>query len=324
MSSLWVGTTSQMKLYFITYSLLVITALLLSVWTNKNLLITNFTNYLWFYGGLTWVLLQKNTDPINETFPPGTKLPIKHNKSLVRGTINNIPLPVLLIIQSTASPPSNTSDDSSQLSDITESPTHVIILDSGITVKQSYDNLIKSGRDDVYPSISSNNSTTFDIIPHLIHHNSKVTIYHKGEFQKGYIHFSPEIGFQFAIWRNACSRNIYFTVPLPYFKQNCTTIVGNNILFYGHSTVSYFLKSSMTSNNDPSLNYVSSKNTLSPCPPSLFKDLRPSNPDFQVCLDSYNEEKQGFIEHEIYENILKNQYMELKLAGNAFHVTFNH
>ena len=61
---------------------------------------------------------------------------------------------------------------------------------------------------------------------------------------------------------------------------------------------------------------MSAKNVLSPCPPSLFKALYPSNIDHQVCLDSYNKDKRGLINHEIYENISNTQYLALKLSGN--------
>ena len=55
--------------------------------------------------------------------------------------------------------------------------------------------------------------------------------------------------------------------------------------------------------NAPSLKYFSAKHLLYPCPPSLCKSCDPSNPDRQVYLDSYNEEKQGLVEHEVYEKI---------------------
>ena len=82
---------------------------------------------------------------------------------------------------------------------------------------------------------------------------------------------------------------IYFTVPLPDFKQNWMTLIGDNILFPGHSTVSFFFKSTTTFTNDPSINYVSAKHIISPFPPSLLKSPDHSNPDHQVWLDLYNE-----------------------------------
>ena len=65
---------------------------------------------------------------------------------------------------------------------------------------------------------------------------------YKGVFYKGYINYSPENGFQFIVRRNARSRKVDFSVPFPDFKQHWTTLLGDNILFSGHSTVSSFLK----------------------------------------------------------------------------------
>ena len=145
----------------------------------SRLPITKFPNSLPFDWCLTCSLLRDLTGPIHEPFPPGTRVYIQHNGSIVRGTINNIPLPVLSIIPSSAFPPSNTSGKSSQSSEITDSPPYVIILDLGITAEQYYDNMIKSGHDDVYPSRSSGNSTDLEGIPHFLRHDSKFTTEHK-------------------------------------------------------------------------------------------------------------------------------------------------
>ena len=157
---------------------------------------------------------------MHEPLPPGIHVSIQHEGLLVLGTINNIPFPVSTIIKSAASPLSNQSDDSSQSSKLPESPQYVILLDSGITVKKSYDDLIKAGQDDASPSSSTKNFAALEGIPHFFRHNSRVTMDHKGAFHKGYIHYSQIFGFQFAISRNACYRKIYFTVPLLDFKQN--------------------------------------------------------------------------------------------------------
>ena len=72
---------------------------------------------------------------------------------------------------------------------------------------------------------------------------------------------------------NARSRKVDFSVPLPDFKQHWTTLLGDDRLFPSHSTVSYFFKSSTSVKKKTSLNYVSAKHLLSPCPPSLYKAL---------------------------------------------------
>ena len=128
--------------------------------------------------------------------------------------------------------------------------------------------------------------------------------------------YSPESRFQFIVRRNARSRKVEFSVPLPDFKQNWTTLLGDDMLFPGHSKTSPFLRSATYNKNPPSLNYVSAKHLLSPCTPPLFKYLDSSNPDRQVWMDSYKEEKQGLIDHEVYEKISKNQYLALRRASN--------
>ena len=133
----------------------------------------------------------------------------------------------------------------------------------------------------------------------------------KGAFHKRYIKYSPETGFKFTVRRNSRSRKVDFSVPLPDFKQHWNNLLVDDRLFSGHSTVSYFLRSATSEKNTPSLNYVSTKHLLSPCPPSLCKSLDSSNPDRQVWMDSYKEEKQGLIDHEVYEKISKNQYLSL-------------
>ena len=130
-------------------------------------------------------------------------------------------------------------------------------------------------------------------------------MYHKGAFNKGCIINSPENGFQFIVRINARSRKVDFSVPLPDFKQHWTTLLGDNRMFTSHSTVFSFLTFITSDKNPPSLNYVSNKHLLSPFPPSLFKAADTSNPERQVWMDSYKEEKKGLINHEVCKKYRK-------------------
>ena len=178
-------------------------------------------------------------------------------------------------------------------------------MDSGIIIEQRYDDLIKAGLDDNYPTPSNN----------VVQHDFKVTMDHEGEFHKGYIYFYPDLGFQLDVPRNTHSSKIDLSVSFQHFKQNWTTLLGKDIIFPGHFTSRLLLRLSTTSENAPSLNYISGKNLLSSLPPSLFKVLNPSNLDRQVWLDSYHEEKQGLIDHTVYDKVYKSQYMDLNRAG---------
>ena len=121
----------------------------------------------------------------------------------------------------------------------------------------------------------------FSSLPHQFQRHSKVTLEHNGSFHKSFLSHTPEGGFVFECWRNLWSNKIDWTVHLSDFIQQWTTLMGENVIFPGHTQVSSFLRPS-TSNNAPSANHVSAKNLLSPCPPSLFKALHPLNPDRQV------------------------------------------
>ena len=181
-----------------------------------------------------------------------------------------------------ASPVPETLEQESITSDEQTSPSYVILLDNFITVERSYDDLIKDTQDDTSTPKSPRNAAALEGIPHFLCHDSRVTMDHKGAFHKGYINYSPETGFKFIVRRNVISIKIDFSVTLPDFKQHWTTLIGDDRLFPGHSTVISFLKLATSDKNAPSLNYISAKQLISPCLPSLCKALDSSNPDRQV------------------------------------------
>jgi hypothetical protein len=228
------------------------------------------------------------------------------NDEKVRGTIQNIPLPFAHV--GTASNMVNSDDD------ITSSPknTYTVLLDNGTTTEVFFEDLINP--DTPHQPSASDVTNAFDGLPYFLSNGSKVTLDHNGAFQKGFIHHPPETGFQFVVKLNLRSTKVDFAVPLPNFKQTWSTLVGDDTLIPGHSTVSTFLKPN-SSNNQPSANHVSAKNLLNPCPPSLIKALHPSNPDRDVWLKSYEEEKGGLEQLNVYEKINKKTYLQLKRSG---------
>ena len=125
---------------------------------------------------------------------------------------------------------------------------------------------------------------------------------HAGSFHKGFLVYAKEGGYISDVRRNSRSQKVEWQLPLPNFKQNWTNLVGDDVLIPGHSTGSSFLTSS-TSNNALSANFVSAKNLLGQYPPSLLQALHPSNPDKQVWLDSYHEEKGRIQQMNVFERI---------------------
>ena len=74
-------------------------------WLDESRLpITNFPHYIIFDGGLTCVLLRNNTDPINEPFPPGTRVSIHHKDIPTCGNIKNITIPLSPILRTAEYP----------------------------------------------------------------------------------------------------------------------------------------------------------------------------------------------------------------------------
>ena len=268
--------------------------------------ITTFPGSIKYDGGLTCGLMRNRSDPIAEPFPPGTRVTIPRDGSPVKGTIQKIPLITSDIISTAAN---DSTDDSS-------ANKYVILLDDNTTVETSFEDLLKVSS----PAADSTDSTSpapddpFLGLPHILKNNAKLTMDYQGSFHKGYLMHSPEGGFRFEVRRNPRSRKADWSTPLPSFKQQWPNLLGEDILIPGHSAVYNFLKPS-SSNNTPSANFVSAKNLLSPCPPSLKLALHPSNPDKQVWLDSYKEEKGGLQDLEVFERINKKTYLSLRRKG---------
>jgi hypothetical protein len=255
-------------------------------------------------GGFVCGPLRNRTDPVTEPFPPGTRVFVTNNDTKLKGTIQNVPLPFSHIGTTTFVTSSDPDSDTKT--------TYTVLLDDGTTTEVPFEALV----DPIDRSIPQGTSlaNVYDGLPAFFSEGSKVTIDHNGTFHKGFLHYSPEGGFHVQIKRNLRSTKIDFAVPLPDFRQHWSSLVGDNILLPGHTTVSSFLRPN-SSNNQPSANFVSAKNLLQPCPPSLLKALHPSNPDRDVWLKSYDEEKGGLEKLNVYERINKKTYLALKRSG---------
>ena len=103
---------------------------------------------------------------------------------------------------------------------------------------------------------------------------------------------------------NLRSTKIYWSIPLPKFKQNWTTLVDEDIIIPRYSIISFFVCPSIFSNAQFA-NFVSAKNQLGPYPPSLKQALHPSNPEHHIWINSYNEGKGGLESHNIVECVNK-------------------
>jgi hypothetical protein len=164
------------------------------------------------------------------------------------------------------------------------------------------------------PPTSEDLPDAFSGLPTFLRHNSKITMDYNGSYQKGFLQYSPEAGFSFTVKRNLRSSKVDTRVPLPDFRQSWSTLVGENVILPGHTSISSFLRPN-SSNNAPFAQFVSAKNLLNPCPPSLVKALHPTNPDHDAWLKSYHEEKGGLQNLEVFERINKKTYLHLRCSG---------
>ena len=269
---------------------------------------SHFPNKITFDGGLVCGLQSNNTDPAPEPFPPGTRVNIMVDGVSARGTVQNVPIPVSPLVDTSIVTPEGTieHDQDRQL--------YTILLDDNTTKELTYDDLLQPPTS-VPPVDPTSPSTVWAGIPsRYLHQDAKITLEHEGAYHKGYLNYSPESGFEFIVRRNLRSKKIDFKVPLPDFSRTWTSLLAEETLLFGHTTVSSFLRPG-SYNNAPSANHVSAKNLLNPCPPSLTKALHPSNPDRHVWLESYKEEKGGLQQLDVFDRISKKQYLHLKRTG---------
>jgi hypothetical protein len=282
-------------------------------WTldKTRLPITHWPTLIKYDGSLHCGRYSNRTDPIPEPFPPGTRVQLLRDNVPKKGTIANIPLVTHPLLNTASSP---ISSDGASTSPPNES-TYVVHMDDGTTLEVDFAELAPPEHQQIL-SPSDALPDPQQSLPVWLRHDSKVTMDARGAYHKGYIDYSPEHKFRFVVRKNQRSRKIDWFEPLPDFVQHWTTLVADDILLPGHGVISSFLKPN-SSNNAPSANFVSAKNLLSPCPPSLVKALHPSNPDRRVWLDSYNEEKGGLESLDVFERINKKTYLALKRSGRV-------
>jgi hypothetical protein len=239
-------------------------------WTldETRLPISHWPSHIKYDGSLHCGRYHHRTDPLPEPFPPGTRVVLSRNGKDMKGTVSNIPILSHPLLHTAASPAP--SEDTP--ADVDSK--YVIQLDDGTTTECDFSELAPPEQTQL-TSPSPMAPDPQSSLPTWLRHDCKVTMDARGAFHKGYIEYSKEGGFKFVVRKNPRSRKIDWSEDLPDFPQHWATMVGEDILLPGHGTISSFLKPN-SSNNAPSANFVSAKNLLNPCPPSLVKALHPA------------------------------------------------
>jgi hypothetical protein len=148
--------------------------------------ISCFPQSIKFEGGLTCGLIRNRSDPSPEPFPPGTRVTIIRNETSVKGTVANVPLPILASINTAA-----VDVDPEQ----EQAQKYVINLDDGTTTECEFSELAPQINSPSDSFSSTTQSDPFQTLPHIFRQNSKITIDHNGSFHKGYLHYDPKGAF---------------------------------------------------------------------------------------------------------------------------------
>ena len=242
--------------------------------------ITNFPKSLTYDGGLTCGLLRNRTDPTTEPYPPGMRVLIltTPDATPVKGTIQNVPLP-------------------SNESTLDSTTTYTVLLDDGTTQDVQFHQLQDPSEK---PTSLPTDPTTYTNtrisgLPHDLQPNCKVTMDHNGAFHKGYLVHDAATGFSFEYRRHPRASKPEWTVPLPNFLLNWPTLMADDVLFPGHSTVSSFLRPTSNASEHASANFVSATNLQRPCPASLKIALDENNPDRFIWSELTTKRKGGWV-----------------------------
>jgi hypothetical protein len=151
------------------------------------------------------------------------------------------------------------------------------------------------------------------LLPKFLQLRSKITFEKDGEYHKGYLGKKNGI-YRFVFKRHFNSKQEEWGVPLPDLSTTWTQLCVEGILQPGHQASS-FLRSAVAKTFDPVANIVSAVNLHRDCPSSLMQALADSNPDREVWLQSYYEEKDSIESLGTYQKLSLGEYRALREKG---------
>ncbi len=251
-------------------------------------------------GGLFCSLYRNDNPPIEELYPPGTRVeridPISH--MLLAGTVMDIPLTV----------------DSSTYDSSNSTPSYTVLFDNGTSASiplRDMASIIPKPPIDVDPSDSQ-----ASLLPPFLRLHSKITYEHDGQYHTGYLGQLDGV-YRFVFKSHANKRKEEWGVNLPNLPTTWVDLGVEGILIPGHVSHSFLrpTDSPKQSTFDPVASFVSAVNLHRECHPTLLKTLADSHPDREIWLDSYREEKHGTESLDTYRKITLGEYRTLREKG---------
>jgi hypothetical protein len=251
-------------------------------------------------GGLFCSLYRDDNPPMEELYPPGTRVeridPTSH--MLLASTVMDIPI----------------SDNSSGTGSSNPSPSYTILFDNSTSASiplHDMASIIPKPPVDIDCSDSQDS-----LLPPFLCLNSKITYEHKGQYHKGFLGKTDGI-YRFLFKSHAIKRKEEWGVNLPNLPTTWVDLCVEGILVPGHVSHSFLCSSSSPQRSlfDPVASLVSAVNLHRECPPTLLKALADSHPDREVWLESYRDKKHGIESLNTYQKITLGEYRALRKKG---------
>jgi hypothetical protein len=259
---------------------------------------------LCYDGGLFCSLVRDGGAPMEELYPPGTRVERVDptSKLLMAGTVMDIPLST----------------------DVLGSPSYLILFDNGTSASiplVDMPSMIPAPPvhiSDMAGSVSEHSP----LLPPFLSINSRIIYEHDGTYHKGFLSRKPCGMYRFSFKTHVKKKTEDWGVDLPHLPYNWADLCTEGILIPGHvaHTFIHNAQSSAPSASfisifNPVANIVSAINLHRDCPPSLLQALAASHPDREVWLQSYYEEKGGIESLGTFKRLTLGEYCALREKG---------
>jgi hypothetical protein len=236
-------------------------------------------------GGLFCSLLQDENVPMEEPYPPGTRVERINptTNMLLAGTVMDIPL-------------STTPSDS---------PSYQILFDNGTSASiplTDMPSLILAPPVPMSAPVDSSSDDSSSLLPPYVSVKSRITYEHEGAYHKGFLTRKPCGVYHFSFNTHVKKKSEDWGGDLPNLPFNWVDLCTKGVLVPGHVAHSFLhplpplvflVADSPPFTFDPVASIVSAINLLRDCPPTLLQALAMSHPDWELWLQSYYKEKGG-------------------------------
>ena len=257
-------------------------------------------------GGLFCSLVCDNSTPMEELYPPGTRVERidPTAKLLVAGTVMDTPIST----------------------DVLGSPSYLILFDNSTSASLPLPEMqsmilalpVPMTNTAASPLVHSSLLLLFLSV------NSQITYNHEGTYHEGFLSCKPCGTYCFSFKTPIKKKSKDWGIDLLNLPFNWADLCTKGILIPSHAAHTFIcpapspvtlVSASSTSTFDPVASIVSAINLHCDCPPSLLQALVASHPDREVWLQSYYEEKSAIESLGTFKRLTLGEYCALWEKG---------